>query len=547
MDTAPVAFHTVTLGSTANFTVLYEDADRGQNLAYDAGALLVVQRRAQHVLDVCERDLSLLCAWFGIPVGEGLGPSNRVQVLLTTLSPAGTFLNGAFNEGYGSPPRIHANPFSNVAAAGEDESVAGLFVSELIEILMNYRGNWGPGDSNGEGLSRVAAYLLHPGIMTSAFADPAPTDIAIWMTDPPSDAADGWGGTPPSLPSHNAFRQDWVSSTFTGESGVPGDQDWFSFGCAILFIYYLKDQLGYTMPQIVQTRGATLEERFHGLTGRSGGFGDFRALLDAFYPAGVALPAMYDLFPLGDRYCRAELSASRVEDSPPTVERTGTAQRGTMCGPRQFAFTLLDLHGHLHAEARLFGFAHPIVSWTVNGYAIPAEGASGFTVSARVIPEDPTGSSSPSLEDVVLDATVGPVATYPAMTTFLDLSLHGNPGHVELRVDAIVLDAYATAEENFAAASAMPILDTQETAWDAEYRRASEECWGRYVKDHNRRLPWLERYMPDPAPDLIAAIAVLEEMGAELGQLAKDDPKLAAEAERNLGNIAQAATRLAQR
>src|SRR5690242_5772739 len=140
MDTAPVAFHTVTLGSTANFTVLYEDADRGQNLAYDAGALLVVQRRAQHVLDVCERDLSLLCSWFGIPVGGCLSPSNRVQAQRTTPSPASTSHNGTFNGGDASPPRNHANPFSGFPAAGEDESDAGLVDSERSEILMNYHG-----------------------------------------------------------------------------------------------------------------------------------------------------------------------------------------------------------------------------------------------------------------------------------------------------------------------------------------------------------------------------------------------------------------------
>jgi hypothetical protein len=533
MDPAPVPYNTITLGSTANFTVQYEDADRGANQAYNADALIVVQRRAQHLLDVCERDFGILCSWFGIRVGDGFGPSNRIQVLLTTSDTRG----GAYNQGYGSPSLVHANPHaSSSPATSDDETIAGLVMAEVIEILMAYRGNWGPGDSNGEGLSRVAAHLLHPAIVTSTALDPAPVDISWWMTSSPTNSS-GWGGTPSSLSSHNAFRQDWVSTTFTGESGVHGDGDWFSFGCAILFIYYLKDQLGFTMPQIVQTTGSTLEARYQALTSTSGGFAPFKAVLDAFYPAGVGLPPLYDLFPLGGRNCRVGVAAFTVQDGAPTVGSTGTAEVFTMCGPRQFSYTIDDLHNHLHVDANVFGFANPLVAWTVNGQDIPAGGASGLDVSALVIPVDPTVTAAPVTQSVVLDVTVGPAPSYPAMITFLDVVVRGNPGRVQLRFDVSVTDSNATAPENVATSFALPILDTQQLVWEPEYRRVVDECWNRYIQTHNRRLPWLRRYMPDPPPDLLVAARILDELAAELHQLAKDDPKLAQQAERNLGGL----------
>ena len=71
----------------------------------------------------------------------------------------------------------------------------------------------------------------------------------------------GWHRTPPGNPSSpvadSQFRKDWVSENFTGgplKAGgfVNGDDDSYSYGCAILFIYYLKDQLGFSMSQIVK-------------------------------------------------------------------------------------------------------------------------------------------------------------------------------------------------------------------------------------------------------------------------------------------------------
>jgi hypothetical protein len=137
----------------------------------------------------------------------------------------------------------------------------------------------------------VAAELLHP-----PFA-PTGTDNSVnaWLaSDPTQD--------PTSAVADSVFRKDWVSENFTGGrlkagGNVAGDQDSYSFGCAMLFIYYLKDQLDFSMPGIVQN-GPTLAGAYGAATGgRTGGFWAFKSLLDQHFPIGVKV-STDDPFPL---------------------------------------------------------------------------------------------------------------------------------------------------------------------------------------------------------------------------------------------------------
>jgi hypothetical protein len=94
---------------------------------------------------------------------------------------------------------------------------------------------------------------------------------------------DAWlAGDPTANPSSayadSEFRKDWVSANFTGGplrggGQVGGDDDSYSYGCAILFLNWLHNQQGYSMAQIVQNGGASLEETYGRLThGRTDGF-----------------------------------------------------------------------------------------------------------------------------------------------------------------------------------------------------------------------------------------------------------------------------------
>jgi hypothetical protein len=415
--------------------------------------------------------------------------------------------------------------------------IAGLVVSELSEVLMSYHGKWAAEVSSGEGLSRVATYILHPSIIPS-FYDPAPIDIQFWMSEFPNNMgwqAPGLKNNPTSLPSHTSLRQDWVSQTFEGENGVHGDLDWFSFGCAILFIYYLKDQLGFSMAQIIQSGGYSLEERYQSLTGNNGGYAPFRALLDNFYPPGASLPTtLYDLFPLGQGHCRVSAVAALIQDAPPSIARTGLAEAGTMCGPGQYSYTLENLSNHVRITADIAGFAHPLLSWSINGTPVPTTGGA-FMVSAVVVSVDPIASASAKTENLYVVVTIGPPPSYPGMTTFIDVTTPGNPGQIFLRFDVTVKDQFATGPDVIATSYAMVTFETQRLVWDPEYWRKVADCWNRYTTTHNRPLPWLRLYMPDPSPELIAAIKILEQLAKETQAIAVDDLRLATQINKRFG------------
>lgn len=232
---------------TSNFQIQYDDSEYT-----GVGELAAVQSRALAFKNVCESDYSQLCGWFGIAVGAGLGPSNRVIVTLTKN------VRGAVNFGYSeNNPRMNVNP----ELGASDDFDLGLFVAELIEILMDYTGRnrWDPSNSGGEGLSRVAAELLHP-----QYAPQGGAFVNAWLaSDPTTD--------PTAAVADSEFRKDWVSQNFTGGplkagGNVGGDDDSYSYGCSMLFIYYLKTQLGYSMAQIIQNGAGTLEATYQRLT-----------------------------------------------------------------------------------------------------------------------------------------------------------------------------------------------------------------------------------------------------------------------------------------
>ena len=255
---------------STNFQVQFE------NTEFTPNELAIVRLRAKAILNGLEIDYAILCIWFGIAVGDGFGSTNRVFVTLTKN------IRGASNSGYSTNnPKMTVN--ANIG--GTDDSVLSLFVSEMIEILMDYKGKWNARDSGGEGLSRVAAELLHPNSVA-----PGGGNVNAWLAfDPIID--------PTSAVADTEYRKNWVVENFKGgnlKAGgfVPGDQDSYSFGCAILFIFYLKDQLRFLMPQIVQNGGATLAETYQNLTGQNDNpFWAFKSLLSEHFPQGVQSPS----------------------------------------------------------------------------------------------------------------------------------------------------------------------------------------------------------------------------------------------------------------
>ena len=249
-------------GSTANFDVYY-----------DSGAGAGGQTLANTILASCEADLAWLLQLFGVSAPGRFS---------TYLMPY-TGQPGGASHAFCLSRDIYCTTWP-----GDGGLENFLNCAEVDEVIMAVQGaGWNCGASAGEGLSRVLAFELHP----SSQWLPANQNHGYFVT------ASNW---------LNGGRPDWVTQT------EPTDQHKVSIGCATLFLNYLRYQLHFSLSQIVQAGGTTLQQTYQHLTGSSDAFGPFAALLALHFPPGIPVnllsdnpfplrvPAFFDLTTLTD-------------------------------------------------------------------------------------------------------------------------------------------------------------------------------------------------------------------------------------------------------
>jgi len=134
-----------------------------------------------------------------------------------------------------------------------DAEVDSTFVAELAEVLMDYRNRvmvtdtWGGGNSMGEALSTVCEALRHPdGYYLPSLTGPR---IGSWLNASP--------------------RPNWIDTTENT------DKNFVSFGCGIMFIYYLMSEFNFSIDAVIAAAGTTFEALFPNLTGTSGAWAVF--------------------------------------------------------------------------------------------------------------------------------------------------------------------------------------------------------------------------------------------------------------------------------
>ncbi len=221
----------ITQGSTAHFTVAY-DSTLGNNGI----------NAAKYLLQYCESDFQVLQNEFGgitpaslpfqVQLTPGNGGASHATCLATTIS-------------------IGANSGSGL------DFMRQLLIAEEDEVFMASFGHgWNCGASNGEGLSRVLANDLTPGAEPANFMS-----AATWLDTP--------------------GRPDWVDNTENT------DRDYVSIGCSVLFLNWMRFQLGYSWKQIIAAGASTLSGTYQNLTGKTDAFATFSAFMQAHFPAGT--------------------------------------------------------------------------------------------------------------------------------------------------------------------------------------------------------------------------------------------------------------------
>jgi hypothetical protein len=101
--------------------------------------------------------------------------------------------------------------------------------------------------------------------------------VASTVTEPGFSLANSWMNTP---------RADYVNNIDVTDHGIDAKT-----GCAILFIYYLHTQLGYSIKDIIAAAASELSGVYKNLTGDpSDPFPPFKNLLDTYYPGTTTIP-----------------------------------------------------------------------------------------------------------------------------------------------------------------------------------------------------------------------------------------------------------------
>jgi len=216
-------------GSTQHFKVYYQTG-------FANGPAI-----ASGVLTSCENDYNYLVGIFGF--------TPPVLPMSAIVKPG---IPGAYHYGCTA---VDLYCEGDTSATPNLDYTRMLVVAEEDEVFMANSGKgWNCAASPGEGLSRVLATERYPAQLDGFASGP------VWLNTP--------------------GRPDFVTNA------DPTDTNYISIGCSVLFLNYLRYQLGFTWQQIINATGARLEDTYRKLTGHTGGFTPFNNLMRKAFPVG---------------------------------------------------------------------------------------------------------------------------------------------------------------------------------------------------------------------------------------------------------------------
>jgi hypothetical protein len=494
-----------TLGQTTYFVVKYEDT------------LSQAQRRAKALLAGIDSDLETLFDWFQLG-HTGFGSTNLITVQVQTDSLAR-------NNGYHSDGTTLIS-LDSLEAAGAtavaDDAAMALFVAEMSEVLMSYRkqnkgGKWNASDSMGEGLSVFCTGMMHPqGYYTVNGLGPR---INTWFTT--SD--------------RNQPNRDWVNRVNAT------DTEAFSYGGSLVYLYYLYSQLNYSIRDIIVSGGANLAETYQNLTGKTDAYLPFIQMLDKYYPTDkiTSLPTdnPYPLLPVTDR--RIEMTFTQELKGTKTRIGDGSVVISPYIGcPAESYRYWVDATPRLdHCIATVTGFAEPKYSWKVNGQPIDVPVGSGrvITTTTTVLLDNPANPLQPTSTTQSVQILCTPqlsTSTWQGMQGGLDLYPYSTPGHIMVNVEVDVSEQYA-ADTGVTATAKTSAIDqrtlTYETQYYADRDRCSKSFWDRVrgisEKYAKSRHLFVWQTLPDPGPELVNALRMLEELRGALAEIEQENPR----------------------
>jgi len=457
---------------------------------------------AQAILGSAEADLGTLEGWFSyswndFPYG-----------IWVSVGDDGSPGPHASNSWYGTSHSPHIEVYGATtantmgSAAVRDELARMLFVAELAEVLMHAAPTgWNPGNSAGEALSRVAAAELHPQgyYRPAGSANNGPYATPWVQLDfRKRDIQDADNDSP---------RYDFITVSENTDTNN------LSYGCGILFLYYLRYQLHFTWKQIASSWGAHLCETFGQLTGRPPhtAFPEFSDVLDAHLPPGTSVSLVTEnVFPLSS-HPPVVLVASygKTSGKAHPVEALASLKPGPLCPEGTYAYRVVDVTAPVSVLARSPGTYAPGFTWKLNGVDLAAHGATQqVTVPVRIVDTQP-GTGEPARDGVAL--TVRYTITDSPDRSRLDLvnlSFPGNTDGMEIRVVMSEAGRSVIPGQFVGSTIIAPRYRDydMEWRWYSDVSRCNPRALGRAVVHHDALISRLFalKNLPDPAPDQLA-------------------------------------------
>ena len=442
-----------------------------------------------------ESDFQTLTRWFAIQ--DGFGPNNRTTVNLIYKDGS-----GSNNQGYHGDGSTTLNLNGAPSGTPVSDIIRMHFVAEFSEVLMDYNNQHGPttwqaGSSHGEGLSQFCAYLMAPAGYNSFYG---PGFENSWLL--------------------TANRPNWVDNT------EATDGDVYSYGCALLFLFYLHTQRNHSTESIIQNGADTLAGTYNKLTGRNDAFVPFSSLLGRFYPHGErdAYLQVVDPFPLIEGPGRrVDIDGTEKDLGNPVFMSRGEAVTRPFfnCPAKLYKFDIYGQPYQLFLTAKTQGFASAGFNWYLNGLVMT--GASGsVTVPIRLTEKNPNVAGGTTTLDNTIDVS-WQITPSDNRTSNITLTADRPFGKYDLNIEV-----HATETFNLAAAGAVGtdirFIDNSNVQWETQYyidqkacSKAFNDIAHRYVRVH----PYLSLVLtlPDPPEQYDAAVRTLRNLARELEAL----------------------------
>lgn len=441
-----------------------------------------------------ESDFITLTRWFAVT--DGFGPNNRVTVNLIYKDGSGSDNHGYHGDG-STTMNLNGAPFGTPVA----EVIRMHFVAEFSEVLMDYNNQHGPttwvaGKSHGEGLSQFCAYMMAPAGYNSFYG---PIFENTWLL--------------------TASHPDYVSNT------APTDGDVYSYGCALLYLFYLHSQLNYSTESIIQNGADTLAGTYQKLTGGGDAFHPFNQLLARFYPHGQsdARLEVVDPFPLLEGPGRrVDIDGQITNLGDHVFLRRGDAVPPPFfnCPAKDYQFVIYGQPYQLTLSAKTHGFGCAGFNWFLNGLVMTGPSGS-VRIPIKLTEKNPNVAGGVDTLNTTMDVSWEKTAS-DNRTSNITLTAERPFGKYELYIEVHAGETFNLAPG--AVGTDIRFIDNSNVGWEDRYYIDQKACNAVFLDTAHRyvrRHPYLNLVLtlPDPPEQYLAAVRLLTNLAHELESL----------------------------